>query len=277
MKRNIIITILALLCVPFLGFSQDDAPLSKKEERRNRPVYYTFSMGYSATKFRDLATSPLIYKGLGLHYAFSYKRLDSKRESELGSSFSSGNFKSHGIESPAMSTIQTIDIFYSQLYRINKLSNDKLNLKVGGLVNVSQNLRINPHFSNNSLGSENVSTIFGSVKVTRDLSKVIKNEMKRRSVSLRLDVSVMNNTFRNGYVYSGQSSIVNKPKFFDDYVFKAFSGYRMNLGIDYTTYFKNNNAIEISYLWTGYKTGGDLDQYAMSSQVFKMAFLFNTK
>ncbi|MBB6459684.1 hypothetical protein [Flammeovirga kamogawensis] len=277
MKRNIIITILALLCVPFLGFSQDDAPLSKKEQRKNRSVYYTFSMGYSGTKFRDLATSPLIYKGLGLYYGFSYKRLDSKRETEVGSSFSSGTYKTHGIESPAVSTIQTIDVFYSQLYRINKLSNDKLNLKVGGLIDVSQNIRINPYFSNNSFGLDNVSTLFGSVKATRDLSKVVKNEMKRRSVSLRLDVSVMNNTYRNGYVYSGQSSIVNEPKLFDDYEFKAFSGFRMNLGIDYTMYFKNNNAIEVSYLWTGYKTGGDLDQFAMSSQVFKMAFLFNTK
>ena len=106
----------------------------------------------------------------------------------------------------------------------------------------------------------------------------IKYHLKQRTrnLSFRLNVGLINSSFRNGFVYAGQSFILNEEKPFDDYQYKVFLGFRASSSLDYTIFLKNKNKIQLSYLWDAYKTGGDLDKFEMAHHTFKLTLLFNT-
>lgn len=287
LKQNL--TILLILLVPFFGLPQNgDSTFTKKEIRKSRPVYVGVALGLGSSNLRDFATSPLIYKGVTKFMSLLYLRSDNKRETEFGLSYSSGNYKSNYNDHKAESSVATFWLYYSQLYQLNKASTEKFHLKIGGLFNTTGNLRMNPSLQNNAGGIEMFLTLFGSVKLTYDLyvkrakkwkyQTIPENKKKPRKMSFafRLNVGLMNNTFRNGYVYAGQSSILNEIKLFDGYQFKFFSGLRLSSALDYTFFMRNKNALRISYLWDAYRTGGDLDQFELAHHTIKFTILFNT-
>ena len=282
-------TFLLLLLIPFVSFSQSESiPIfSKKELRKNRPIYIGFTAGLNSSNFRDFATSPLIYKGILKHIALSCIKYDQKRESEIGLSYSFGNCKNSYNRHLTRSEVKTLSIYHSQLYQLNKLSSEKLNIKIGGLFNTIGNLRINESLQNNAEGIEIIPTFFGSIKIVKDVSRkeakdkkffFIKYHLKQRfrNLSFRLNVGLINSSFRNGFVYSGQSTILNKPEPYDDYQFMVFSGFRASGVLNYTISLKNKNKVQLSYLWDAYKTGGELDKFEMARHTFKLTFLFNT-
>jgi hypothetical protein len=283
MKKRLLI----LFCVlaPSLSFSQNDTTL--KFQRKLRPTFINASVGINFSNFRDFATSPLIYSGTPKYIGLDYLKSDENRETELGISYSFGNYKVQVEKNSSVSNVNVISSFYSRLYQIPSLSNDAWNIKAGGLINVTGNIRSNPSFQNNAWGTELIATLFGSIKGTRDVSRTKQKDKKllfvkytlnprKRNLSFRFNLGVINSSYRNGYVYTGQSSILNDPKMFDDYKFSMFSGFRMGTAIDYTIYLKNTNALRFSYVWDAYKTGGELDQYQMASHVLKFTLLFKT-
>ncbi|WP_146052726.1 hypothetical protein [Aquimarina sp. I32.4] len=286
-KKNKIINLL-LFFVSLTSISQTETPtLSKKELRKNTPAYIGISAGLGPSNFRDFATSPLFYKGTSKYLSLSYLKANSKRESEIGLSYSFGQFHNKFNNHSEFSTVKSVSLFYSRLYQIRKLSSQKLNIKAGGLLSTSGNFRVNEALLNNQIGFELIPTLFGSVKLEKDVSRkkeknkkflFIKYKLKPRTKNLafRLNVGLINSSFRNGYAYSGQSSLLNDPVLFDDYQFKIFSGYRVNSALDYTISLKNKNAIQFSYLWDAYKTGGDLDKFEMANHTLKFTLLFNT-
>ena len=282
-------TFILFLLTSFVSLSQSESTpiFYKKELRKNRPTYIRITIGLNSSNFRDFATSPLIYKGILKHIALSCIKYDQKRESEIGLSYSSGNCKNMYNEHLTISKVKTLSIYHSQLYQLNKLSSEKLNVKIGGLFNTTGNLRINESLQNNTEGIEILPTFFGSIKIVKDVSRkeaknkkflFIKYHLKQRTrnLSFRLNIGLINSSFRNGFVYSGQSTILNKPKPFDDYQFKVFSGFRASSALDYTISLKNKNKFQLSYLWDAYKTGGDLDKFEMAHHTFKLTLFFNT-
>jgi hypothetical protein len=283
MKRKLLICM--LIAAPLWTFAQSDT--TKKSLRKMRPAYINVAFGLNFSNLRDFATSPLTYSGRPLFVGIDYLKTDQKRETEMGVSYSFGKYTATVGENSAVSQVKVISGFYSRLYEIPAWGNEKWNIKAGGLLNVTGNIRSNASFQNNAFGSEIISTVFGSVKATRDVSRTKHKDKKflfikyklhprKKNLAFRLNLGLMNNTYRNGYVYSGQSSVINKPKFFDEYQFSVFSGFRMGTSIDYTISLKSSNAIRFSYVWDAYKTGGDLDQYQMASHVLKFTLLFKT-
>ncbi len=287
MKLNTLI-IWTLFAVPLVGFSQNEgATLSKKEQRKNRPAYTGITMGVSYSNFRDLATSPLIYSGGQIHFGLSTLKLDRQREAENGFSYTFGNYASTFNDHSAISTVKTFSFYYSQLYEFKKLSSEKLNVKIGGLFNATGNIRINESLENNGFGFEMFPTLFGSIKVTKGISRTVDKQkkflfikytlkQKTRDLAFRLNVGLVNSTYRNGFVYSGQSDILNEATVLDHYQFKVFSGFRMGTVLDYTVSLKNKNKMQFSYIWDAYRTGGDLDRFEMAHHILKLTFLFNT-
>ncbi|MBL4710677.1 MAG: hypothetical protein JKY48_19805 [Flavobacteriales bacterium] len=279
--------IILLSLIPMFGMAQKEESVNSLEKRKS--IYFSTSMGFSSSTFRDFATSPLFYKGIARYASIGRIRNDSMRESRLGGSYSTGNYKATVGDHSASSQVKTLALYYAQMYHLSKLSNDKWNTKVGGLVNVTGNLRINGSLGNNSAGLELNGTLFASIKTERDVSRVktknkkflffIKYKLKprKRKLSYRLNLGLMNNNYRNPYVYIGQSSVLNDDKTFDAYEFKTFSGFRMSSSLDYTIALNNRNLIQFSYLWDAYRTGGDLDKFEMAQHVFKLSLLFNTK
>lgn len=281
------IVIILLLLSPSLGFSQQmKEEISKKELRKNRPSFISVSVGSSSSSFRDFATSPLTYRGRTNYISVSKSKVDLKRETELGLDYSFGNLGTNFNEHNAASSLKTVALFYSRLYKLNKLSTEKINTKVGGMFHTSANLRINPSLQNNSAGVEIIPTLFASIKVSKDISRTkafekkflfmkFKFPVRKRDIAFRLNLGVLNSSYRNGFVYSGQSGVLNKPKLFDNYYYSV-SGFRMNTVLDYKVYMKNKNAFKLSYMWDAYKTSSKYDSFEMAQHTIKFTLMFNT-
>jgi hypothetical protein len=244
-------------------------------------------MGLNSSNFRDFATSPLIYKGIQQYLAISRIKYNQIRESEIGLSYSFGHYKNTFNKHLTRSKVNVLSIYYSQLYQLHKLTPLKWNVKIGGLLNTTGNLRINEYLSNNAFGCELFPTFFGSIKIEKKMIRkeakekkllFIKYHLKQRTrnLSFRLNIGLINSSFRNGFAYAGQSDWTEDFKLFADYQFKVFSGFRASSSLDYTIFLKNKNKIQLSYLWDAYKTGGDLDKFEMAHHTFKLTFLFNT-
>ena len=289
MKR-IQIVIAVLFLIPQLGMTQNDAALSKKEQKENRPKYRGISiLGLGVGSFRDFATSPLTYSGLSISSSRFSISMDEHRETEWGSSLALGLFGNNFNDHSSSSIVISPSLYYSELYALPKWSSSKFNLKVGGMVNVTTNVRFNSSLQNNSTGFEMIPTLFGSVKGTLDVSRkgtrskkflFLKYtlEKRRKSLSFRFNTGLINASYRNGYAYSGQAFLLNEDDAFDGYQFNIFSGYRLSSAIDYTLYSrKTTNAIQLSYVWDAYKTGGDFDTFEMAQHALRVTLLFNTK
>lgn len=276
------IALLALL-IPTWGITQVE---EKKKEKR--PTYIGFEYGISNSKFRDFATSPLFYTGKPMSLGISRTRLNAKREGKFSLTYLTGKFNSSVGQEVTQSSVKTLAFSYSKLYILPKFSNEKWNLKTGGKIYSTANLRSNQSLQNNATGIEIITSLMGSIKAERDISRTankskkflfIKYNLKerKRKLSYKLNIGFINTSYRNGYNYSGQSSVLNTPKLFDDYQLSTFSGLNVGSELNYDIHLKNKNIIELSYNWNLYKTGGAFDQFELVNHHLKFTFLFNTK
>lgn len=254
--------------------------LTNKQLRKQRPTYINVGLGPSYFRFRDFATSPLFYEGFGIQGFISRLKMDSLRESEAGIDFGFGKCRTNDSKDSEFANVWKADVFYSRLYKINQLSPFGCNIKGGFLVDATGDLRQNEQLMNNGLGLEFTGNIMGSAKVTKGLGRNYfkkKQESKKRSeVSFQLNIGLINCSYRNGYIYSDQGSIVNDIKLAEDYDFSIFSGFRMSSKLDFTRYMNNKNAFQVSYVWDAFKTGGDFEKFEMAQHTLRFTLLFNT-
>lgn len=268
-----------LIFSPLLSFSQNNILTSTVEEQKTtRPAYLDIALGINFSTFRDFATSPLTYSGSPVYIALSHLDLDIKRESSIGLSYFFGTYESNFNEHKAVSKVNTITLNYLELFQLSKLSSSKINVKVGGQFNSTVNIRNNELLQNNSQGFEVISTLFGSINARLDLSpKKAKRRKITRHLTYRLNIGLINSSYRNGFAYTSQSALLNEDNLFDQYEFQIFSGYRINSKLDYTFWLSNKNAIQFSYLWDAYRTGGNHDEFEMAAHIVKFSLLYNLK
>lgn len=264
---------------------QDNAPTiaersfaGKNEVRGQKAKYYEIGLGINGANYRDFATSPLFYRGTALQLSFARSAMSSSRESRYGMSYDFGALSAKSGDNRTASKARRIELSYSQLYRIGLLASEKMHTKVGFLLAGNGNLRTNPALNNNAIGIDVFANLMGSIKITRDVSRQRATEQskRKRSLDFRLNIGLVNSSFRNGYVYADQSALLNNPDIFGDHQFKIFSGFRASSSLGYTRYLKNKNAVRFSYEWDAYATGGDLDKFEMAHHVLKATLLFNT-
>ena len=278
------IYILLLFIIPNLTFSQ--VLDSTNTIDTARPRFIAISLGKGATNLRDFATSPLVYKGGSTQMSLSYIRKNDNRYTEMGFNTNSGKLVSDFNSHVSESHFQSYSISYDELFKVNYLSSDKFNTKVGGLATTTGVIRSNPSLQNNAFGMDLFATLFLSAKTSWDISrKEVKHKKflfikytlnpRKKDLALRMNVGLLNSTYRNGYAYSGQSAVENDPVLMDGYGFSFASGFRMSSSLDYTVYLKNHNGFRLSYLWSAYKTGGD-DHFEMANHSLRFTFLFNT-
>jgi len=279
--------VLLLGVLPQNANAQSDSTLSKKEIRKNRSTFIQISAGLNSVRFRDFATSPLIYKGTIGHFDVARVRVDRNRTISLGGSYSFGSPSLSTNEHSASSSFKTFSMHYTRLYGIDLLEGEKWTTKVGGTAVFTGNFRINSSFQNNALGLELFPTLFGAFQVERDISRTEAKEKKIwfvkyslkprvRSLSYRLNLGLINSHYRNGYVYADQSAVLNKPNIFGGYSFDLFSGFRMGSDLQYTHHLENNNRIQLSYHWDVLFTGGDFDRFEMAQHIVKFSLYFKT-
>lgn len=266
-----ILLLLLIFSSPALIFGQEFIP-TKKQERKLRPKYIEIGIGLDYSYFCDFATSPLIYKGMNLQYSLGYLSQSKEKESFFNIYYSSGTY--NNIENEITLTSHTMKggLTYHKLTRIKKISGNKWNFKIGGMINLTGNLRNNPSLGNAVSGLEFVNTIFTSLKAERYFERK-ETKPRRYCISYQLNLPLMNNTFRNGYAYV-PNAIGNDPTLFKDYKVKYFSGCRLNSKLEFYSYLHNNNAIKISYIWDAYKTGGHFDKFQMANHFVQLSLLF---
>ncbi len=288
--QKVILSLFFFSMIPFLGLSQnEDSNISNIENKKaKRPAYLGIAFGVNNSSFRDFATSPLFYSGSPAYISISHIDMDAQRESTFRFSFSAGNyiskFNSHG----AVSTVRTFALNYQELFELPSISSDKINVKVGGQINSTFNIRRNARLLNNSTGIELIANLFGSIQTTIDVSRKrdknfkflfsnFKLKKRKRMLGFKLDAGIVNSSFRNGFIYTSHAAITNNDNFYEGYQFHIFSGYRINSNLNYTTWLQNGNALRFSYLWDVFSTGHNPDAFEMVQHIFKLSFLYNIK
>ncbi|MEL7147882.1 MAG: hypothetical protein AAFO69_16030, partial [Bacteroidota bacterium] len=171
MIHRILPLILVLLMADFVCLAQEPEAnqLSKKEARKSRPYFIGIGVGLNRSAHRDFATSPLIYEGTMATFHINATRFDDVKETSAEFRISTGSQSISIAESFTATSVVSLFNNYQQLFRLRRFSNDQWNVKVGGNIAWGLNARDNPSLGNNSFGIEWFGTLFGSVKVTRDL------------------------------------------------------------------------------------------------------------
>lgn len=281
MKSQLLLS--TFLFIVTLSFAQKVIPLHKQ-----RPTFITTSVGVNIASFKDGATSPLRYTGIGRRFCVGTLRFDSTREVASAISLNNGNFVSTVGKEVTQSKVNTLFLNYGRLYQVKALCTPRINMKLGVVADITGNLRVNESLQNNGIGIEMFNTLFAAAKATTDVSRKIEKRKKflfikytlqprKRSLSYQLNMAVMNNTLRNGYAYSNASSISNNSQLFYQYEYNVFSGYRMQSYLHYDLYYANQNAIRLSYMWDAYRSGGALPKFEMAHHFISVSLLFNIK
>lgn len=281
-------TFIFILGILFFYSAQANELMSdsvQKEPVLNRP-YRSLQFGIARTSsvFRDFATSPLFYFGSPMQYCLAWSKDEGKMERRLSLKYQSGTFNPELKEVHTPSTVSTIYLQYSRLWYLTSWK--KTDFRLGGMLDFGGNLRINPSLQNNAAGLEIFNTLFLSAKASRDVSRQNEKSGKflflfkyrrvprRRTISFQLNAAVMNNTLRNGYIYSNQANITNKPNIFYNYQFNTFSGYRLNTALEYSVFLSNGNAIRYSWNWDAFQSGEKFNRLEMAQHAFQVSFLF---
>lgn len=268
------LTLLILLTFGLISYET----FSQRSEvtKEKRPAYLGVSFGLSYSGFRDLATSPLVYSGFPVYAALSHLEQDEKRASQITLAYAFGNYENTFNEQNSASQVNTISVSYSELFQMKKWSSPKFNLQVGGQFNATANLRNNEDLFNNSEGVDMIFTLFGTARATIDLSR---NAAKKRgsNLSYTLNVGLVNSSYRNGFAYLSSAVPINEDQFFADYELNVFSGFRLKSALAYTIFLRNKNAIQLSYLWDAYTTGGHHDKLEMATHTLKCSLLFGLR
>lgn len=286
-KNPCIILLIMMLIWSTRAFTQSETtvPIEKKE---SRPAYLSIALGLNISNFRDFATSPLIYSGRPFYTSLSHIDLDEKRESNLSLSYAFGTYKTDFNKHTSESKVHTVSLNYLELFALKKISRSKTNIKIGGQLNSTVNFRDNSELFNNSEGLDVISTLFGSAKATFDLSRTEEKQLKFlfidykvdkriRHLSYMVNIGLINSSYRNGFAYTPPSVPLNEDDFFAGYEFQIFRGFRLNTSLDYTIFLHNKNAIQFSYIWDAYTTGGHHDNFEMAAHILKFSLLFGLK
>ncbi len=280
---------MSLLFVVTSGFAQDNSreSLSEDEIQNNRSKFIKLSFGMSNSLFRDFATSPLFYKGLVKNTGLAFERSSSTKEREFGFNFLAGNYKAIVSNHEAISETKSATLYYSKLVQSKRLSSKKMNFKLGALVFATGNLRGNHDLQNNGRGIESFHSLMGSAKMSFDVSRTELKEKKclfikyrlnprKRVLSFRFNVGLINSFFRNGYAYGNQDGILQGGNQLEGYKFHLFAGQSYSTALDYTWYLKNHNAYRFTYQWNAYTTNEEINKFDMAHHVISWVFLFNT-
>lgn len=282
------ILFILLLIIPSVVWSQtEEKPLSKREQRKQRPLYINMTAGNGLSYYNDFATSALTYMGFPLYLSGSLLRSDHLRESELGFGLTEGSTCiALAGDDVYSSSFENIELFYNQLYKIGLLSFERLNFKLGWKFDNAIIVRSNSSLLNNANGAEIFPSLMGSLKVTADLSRRKTIEKKfmfiryklypvKRDISFGMNIGIVNCVYRNKFSYTGQSALLNDSQLFDNYQFNMFTGFRASTSLDYTVFLNNKNALRCSYVWDVYKTGKQIETFQLANHSLRVSLLFN--
>jgi hypothetical protein len=295
-KIGFLVLSVTILSLPN-GYSQEQVESVSTQVEPVTNYYVQFTGGLNFALYRDYATSPLFYRGYGIHLLSARLKRSDIRERSFEVDFGFNSLSAHIPESNyiqpyAGSTMFQLNIRYLRLWKLNSLSNPKNNVKIGGNVYVTQNFRNNPSLQNNSLGLENISNLMVSGQITRDISRkearklnlwLIKPTLKpvKRDLRFQFNAGILNFNYRPGYAYSYNEEIKGTEGSLMSEVFSGYkwslNGWRFNTELEYITYLPNGNARSWSYIWEAANAPGRHESFQMASHQIRYTYYFQTK
>ncbi|PKR81068.1 hypothetical protein CW751_05650 [Brumimicrobium salinarum] len=259
--------------------------------------YTKFGSGLTLPTYRDFATSPLFYSGIGLHLSSAWLKKSEERERifKIGMNISALTARisqSDLIQPSTLGFMGNFNLFYQQLWKIEYLSNQKNNTKVGGALQLTQNVRGNPALQNNAMGLENLSNLSAAAQWTRDISRVQEKQLNlwiwkptlkpiKRDLRVLLNVGILNFNYRPGYAYSYDGELKGTETNPVEWAFENYkwslNGWRLQTQIEYIKYLPNGNARSLSYVWQAAHAPGKFEDFQMASHRLQYTIYFHTK
>ena len=293
-KQNLILLMGSLLLLNnALTFGQEPIDSNRQEN----DYYSVLGMTFNRKTFRDFATSPLFYNGVGSDFQAGWLRRSkaSERMFDIGlgvNAFFARVPTSDFLQSGSTAFMLQLNSTYSQLFEIGKISTDKNNIKVGGLIHLTQNIRSNFGLFNNGLGLENSTNIMASGQIIRDISRnapkelnllVFKPTLKpvKRDLRFQLNAGILNFNYRPSYAYSYEGEIIGMETQPISWVLSSYkwslNGWRFNTEIEFIKYLPNGNARSWSYVWDALQMPGRHENFQMASHQIRYRIFFQTK
>jgi len=288
--KYIIIIFLALL--PIIGSAQEK-PIAFHPDMDNR--FLMGHMGVVVPVYRDFATSPLFYRGAGLHGGMGWLTSSSKQDwlVELnfnGSLTFAGTPESDFFPALTEGFFISINSYFHYLHRIDKISSQKNNFKLGGAILSTQNIRINPHLENAAVGLENISNLMLVGKLKMDISRTEPVRFKflfidttwhplRRYVDFQANLGVLNFNRRPGYAFVYHNEWDGTDTDPASWVLDAYewslNGWRLGTTVEYSWFRPSGNGRKISYLWDAAHAPGRYESMQMASHTIRYTLILN--
>lgn len=288
------INVFFLITIPFGSIGQDlDSTISKAPSQ----YYRTLSVGLNRPIYRDFATSPLFYNGFGLNLQTSWLVRNRRKERSLdigliGNIVSARIPKSNFLQPSTDAIFGQINVKYLMLWELKRFSSERNNIKMGGIFYNSQNIRVNPYLSNNSLGLERLTNLMVSGQIIRDVSRKSERKLnlwlfkptlnpKKREIRFQLSAGLLNLNNRPGYSYIYVDEIVgletNMGRWqLSDYKW-SINGWRFSTELELINYLSNGNARSLSYVWDAANAPGRYETFQMASHQIRFAYYFHRK
>ena len=259
--------------------------------------YFIPSVGIELITFRDLATSPLFYDGVGLAGSIAWQWEHPKNETKFAlyatsSTTTSRTPLSTFFQTSTSSSFLSGSVYVHSLFTLPSLSNEKRTVQLGGAMANTWNIRSNPSLFNNGFGMESFANLFLSGKGIYDISRkhsVVQDfvlftrtlQPAKRNISLQLNIGLLNLNYRPGYAYNADVALDGSntdPLAFllDGHAWKV-NGYRLNTHLHYTKYIPNGNGHRWSYIWDIAQAPGRFEPFEMVTHRIQYTLLIQTK
>jgi len=261
----------------------------------NDDRFLTRSMGIVVPVYRDFATSPLFYRGAGLHGGMGWLRSSEKRERLIDININGSLTFADTPDSdffPALTEgfFISVNSNFHYLYRVEKFSTDKTKINIGGGLMNTQNIRINPHLENAAVGLETISNLMLVGKLKRDISRTepkifkflfILTELQplRRYLDFQANIGVLNFNRRPGYAYVYHNEWNGTDTDPASWVLDAYqwslNGWRLGTSVEYSWFRPSGNGRKISYLWDAAHAPGRYESMQMASHTIRYTIIIN--
>ena len=252
--------------------------------------------GLSQLTYRDLATSPLFYSGMGFIMQAATEITNQKWAHHVGFEALFGSCNSltpTDMEFSAItnSSLTAINFRYQALRKITQISTDTQQFWAGGDAIISTHIRSNESLGNNASGFELLNNYQLSGKYNLNITalnnnswivRTVKSQSKaEQDLSFSANIGLVNLNFRPGYAYSydaemdgSETSGLNYR--FSDYAWKI-NGWRLGTKLEYKQKRKSGNGFKIAYTWDAIHAPGRFEIYEMAAHNLSYSLLINLK
>ncbi len=259
--------------------------------------YFIPSTGVALVTYRDFATSPLFYSGLGARLALGHQWERPNGEytvqmAVLGGVANAQVPQSRYFQPSTTGFIVNFNLYSHYLRKVPVELPERLTLRAGGAFVSDFNARFNPQLGNATAGIEAMANLMGVAKLVFDASRrqAVTRGLKRysfkqkkpvkRQVDFRLNVGMVNLNYRPGYSFVHDSELDGESPpglawLLSEHRWKV-NGWRLGTELGLTRFRANGHPIRLSYHWDAMHAPGRFEHFQMAVHALRITFMFNT-